>query len=305
MHFSIIYLTNRKDCRWQWFVDSLCRQVGADSWPEVIFVDSVLWGDAGQRKAELDSVVRGRFAYKHVSPKPCVWCGPHRLTQRDYFAAANSRNTGFCHASRDYVFWVDDLTVLMPDWLKEARHAAQHKYVIAGAYKKVWEMVVDDGELKSCRETAAGTDSRWGRGSERGIVKIGGGDLFGCSFGMPVPAMLAINGQDEACDSVGGEDYFAGLSLEKLGIEIFYDRNMLTFESEEGHGQGPIFLRLDKGLGKSSVDLLNKRKNSGPRAMGNFFDLAEMRTKVLSGEPFPIPTEPSKHFWDGQPLSEL
>lgn len=307
MNFSLIYLTARIDPRFQWFVDSLCNQCADGQFPQVIFIDSCLWGENyKERVAALQAIVAGRFSYQHHPPKPCVWQGPHRLTQRDYFAAANARNTGLCYAKEEYIFYVDDLTVLMPGWVDNARHAAKSRYVAAGSYKKAWDMVVEGGLLVSCRETAGGTDSRWHLGSNTGAdVKIDGGKLFGCSFGLPVSTLLDCNGQDEMCDSLGGEDYFLGLSLEKLGVNIFYNRNLSTRESEEGHGQGPIYLRLDKGLGKSSLDLLARRRASGPRAMGNDFNLAELRQKILSGEPFPVPTKPDKHFWDGQPLSEL
>ena len=305
MNFSICYITNRHQPQFQWFVDSLCRQVGSDTFPEIIFIDSVLWEKGGERRTELAAIVAGRFPYRHEAPKPCVWCGPTRLTQRNYFAAANTRNTGACYASRDYIFFVDDLSVLMGDWLKEARHAAQHRYVVGGAYKKAFEMVVEGGELKSARFTAGGTDSRWGIGSVGGIVPIGGGQLYGCSFGIPMHRFLEVNGQDEACDSMGGEDYYLGLSLEKLGVPIFYNINLYSVESEEGHGQGPVFLRLDKGLGQSSLDHLAKKRQHGPRAMGNNFNLAEIRRNVLNGGGFPVPVEPSLHWWDNQPLSEL
>ena len=305
MNFSLSYITSRKNCELKWFADSLCNQCGAD-FPQVIIIDSCLWdADYKERVKELQDIVAGRFVFEAHPPKPCVFAGPHRLTQRNYFAAANTRNTAACYARHDYIAWVDDLSVLMPGYIDNLRHAVEHRYVVAGAYKKAFEMVVEGGELKSARFTPGGTDSRWHLADSCNLVKIGGGQLFGCSFGMPMEIFLELNGQDEMFDSLGGEDYAAGLGLDKMGVPIWYNRHLYTVESEEGHSQGPIYLRLDKGLGKSSLDLLEKRRAHGPRAMGNYFELSELRQKILAGEPFPVPTKPDKHFWDGQPLSEL
>lgn len=307
MSFSLCYLTNRKTPRFDWFCDGIVRQCGSAVDFEVIVVDSVLWDDAAGRRQELADIVKGRFAYKHVPPKPSVFQGPHRLTKSDFFAASNARNTGICHSSKDYIYFIDDLSIMLGDFLSNVRHAAQGKYVVGGAYKKVLELVVENGDAKSWREFPQGLDSRLGRGSKEGIRPINGGALYGCSMGLPMGAMLQINGFDEIYDSQGGEDYSVGIALEKWGHKIWYNLNLMTLEDELAHGQGPIFKRIIKpGNPDSSWVVLNRLNGaSRPRAFGNTFELAELRRDTLAGKPLPIPKEPKTHWFDGQPLSEM
>jgi len=57
----------------------------------------------------------------------------------------------------------------------------------------------------------------------------------------------------------------------------------------------------------SSNRLYNKLMRERERftSVGNHFDLRELRDRVQRGEPFPVPAEPSTHWVDGQPLSEM
>lgn len=332
MNFSLVYLTNREQPQFQWFVDSLCRQCADGNFPQVIFIDSCLWGtDYKERVEALQIIVAGRFSYQHHPPKPCAWQGPHRLTKRDYFAAANARNTGLCYASKDYIIYADDLSVLCPGWIDNARHAAEKGYVVQGAYRKVKNLVVEAGEIKSWEPILneegkdMGVDCRWASGSDTGIAPSHPGHLYGCSFGVPVEAMLEVNGQDEICDGMGYEDTGFGYMLKNIGYgeRMFYNRNMLTLEDGPLHFQGEPLKREDKG--KSPMDASHSlyhgtRHYPAPsgfefggiyhnpayiRSIGTKLDLRQTRQDVLSGKPFPIPTKPDKHFWDGQPLSEL
>jgi len=41
---------------------------------------------------------------------------------------------------------------------------------------------------------------------------------------------VELNGYDELCDPVGGEDYQLGLRIEFAGVPIFYCRAMLAVE---------------------------------------------------------------------------
>ncbi|MEK7500432.1 MAG: glycosyltransferase family A protein, partial [Patescibacteria group bacterium] len=124
---SIIYITSRKKPRFDWFVDSL--QLNLKQFPllpvELIFVD--YWkderdknkydsdeNDFEQIRVWQDMIVQ----YKHVAPLPSFCQGPHKITKTEYFSASTARNTGFGHAKYDYVVFVDDASVLGPQWLK-------------------------------------------------------------------------------------------------------------------------------------------------------------------------------------------
>jgi GT2 family glycosyltransferase len=322
---SVVYVTYRSEPRLDWFADSLAAQLEEDS-PEVIIVDG---HHSSERVASLEQIVRGRFAFRHVPPKPTPWNGPHRLTGRDYFAGSSARNTGIVYATRPYVAFVDDCSVLMPGWWREVRTAARHEYVIAGAYQYHRDMVVEQGLLVRSRHVAAelnATDCRWELGDDRALVRVGGGNLYGCSFGAPRELLLDVGGLDELADAGRGGDCQLGLRLEWAGAPIFYSRRMLTIESTELHGQrsrkttrlartlapDAYMERLrDFGVERRTTD--GSWDNShmlldiayGTRSigsLGNPYDLATMTAARVAAT---IADFPHTYWFDGTPLAQL
>lgn len=298
---TIAYMTCRREPKLEWFLDSLRRECADGLSPSGLKIVIVSFYPITVPDHDFAEVVC-------VPPKPTVWQGEHRLTQRNYFAPANARNTAICYAPDGWIAFVDDLSVLLPGWLAAVREAMQGDRIILGAYKKMKKLVVENGDVKSFQEFDAGIDSRWGAGSDAGPVTASGSWLFGCSFAAPVEALLRVNGLDENCDSCGGEDYCLGIRLGNAGYEFKYDRRMLTYESEELHYFGQPFIRLDKG--KSPKDkshaLLDMAMKS--KFAPNYFGeggLRALREKILHGEPFPICQIPQHDFFDGQPLSEM
>jgi hypothetical protein len=263
---SIAYVTSRATPRWDLFIESFLAQTTPEQRKdiEVMFIDGKLWSAFGgsnetgqiqlthpfyhdpKRRYDLEMVVNKRFRFLHIPPKPCLMQGPFRKTNRDFFCASNTRNTAIIAARGDYLVCVDDLSVLMPGWIAQVMHAAGDGYAVCGAYKKVMKLDLwpdGDGFRVDYEEFAGGRDSRWDRGSDTGIVPWSGGGLFGCSFGARVDDMLAVDGSEEACNGGGGEDTDFGIRLERYGVKFFYNRNMLTLESEEGHHDGAILPR--------------------------------------------------------------
>jgi hypothetical protein len=303
-------MTNRIEPKFEWFVDSFLRECISQNFfdYQLIFIDSRLWYDGEARRNRLSGIVAGRCKYEHVPPKPNIWQGPDRLTTQDYFAASNARNTGALMAKGDYIVFVDDLSVLLPRWLEQVLHAKQHGYCVAGAYKKVKNLNISNGTVLSFDEFAQGVDSRWRIGSDRGIVPIDAGGLFGCSHGVPMFFVCQTNGFDEVCDGLGSEDYDFGIRLGKAGCKIFYNRNMVTYESEELHYQLPVAKRIIKKVGNTDQShILLQRVLQEPRitTIGNYYHFGELRQKILQGEEFPKILEPKHHWPDGQPLSEM
>ncbi len=319
---SLVYLTYRSRPRFDWFIDSLSRQLRDDDDLELIFVDGLL---SSERELELRRAVAGRFEYRHLAAKPSPYRGPHRLTSRDCFAAASARNTGIVYATKPYVVFVDDASVLMPGWLDEVRKAARGGYVVTGAYEKYWEMAVEDGILVAGRGEPQGRDVRWEQGDEERAVQIGGGQLYGCSCGAPRDLLVAVNGFDELCDPIGGEDWHLGLRLDWFGAPIYYDRAMLTIESEELHREGEPALRVDKAADaqfymQRLLDFgVEERSSDGNydsshlvldvlygthevRSIGNYYDLAELNEANLLDT---IARFPRYHWFDQQPLDEM
>lgn len=312
MRISIIYLTSRKQSCVEWFVDSLYQQLSEhiDTEIQLVFVDTRLWYDGEARKQEFADAVNGRFDFVHTPPKDTVWQGPKRLTTQDYFCASSARNTGCMYAKHDYLLFVDDLSVLMPGWLTNALHAAANRYIVCGAYKKVKSLNIENGTVVSYDAFAGGIDSRWSMGSPYGIVPWTGSALYGCSFGCPTEGFLAVNGFDELLDGQAGEDYDFGIRIERAGYKVFYNRNMLTLESEELHGQLPVMKRIIKvkeGSPDASVICLNRAVNETQRirTMQEYYDLRSERERVLAGEQPTFIKAPEHHWYDGQPLCEM
>src|SRR5262245_11918224 len=121
---SICYITARKFPAFNWFVESLLLQSGLGDICEVIVVDRFAEAydahsekDVAVRREELQACVRKcpvAFPFKHVPPKPNVWAGKYRLTPRDWWVTSSYRNTGLCHATGDFIAFLDDRCVLTP-----------------------------------------------------------------------------------------------------------------------------------------------------------------------------------------------
>jgi len=326
---TIAYMTNRKVCHIRWFLDSLKRELdGSDEEVQLVVVDFY----KGLRELDL----RDDLAVTHVKPKPCVWQGEYRLTSRDYFAAANARNTAVCVAKGDYLVCVDDLSVLVPGWLKEVERARAEGWVACGSYGKVKELRVSEGRIRGFKGLdeealskalpgdvgrvilegmekgfSGGVDSRLKKITHWDPLRCDGGWAFGCSFGAPLNAILQVNGWDEDNDSMGGEDYAMGIMLVAQGFKLHYIPRMMTLESEEDHGNEEPFLRIIKELkGKPDAShvMLNWLRTGRRKKSLNYMGsggLRGLRDLVLSTGKFPVIKIPQHDWRDGQPLREM
>ena len=301
---TFAYMTNRREPMIQWWFDSLHRELGGDySSAKLVVIDFYAYEPG--RKDAFSKLTHSEIT--HVTPKPTVWQGKHRLTKIDYFAAANARNTAICLAPDGWIAFVDDLSVLMPGWMDAITRGIAGNYVALGAYKKVKDLVVEDGEVKSFTPNPSGVDSRWSLGSDSKAVYFDGGGLFGCSFALPVEWLLNANGLDENCDSLGSEDSILGVRLQNLGYAFKYDRRMLTLESEEGHG-GEVFKRSDKGVSPNDKSHAILTQARGSLRAPNYFGaegIRGLRQGILNGEPFPVVHVPEHDWYDSQSISEL
>jgi hypothetical protein len=131
---------------------------------------------------------------------------------------------------------------------------------VCGAYKKVLDLkVTADPFNVTWTDYPAGVDSRWNHGSDGGVVPWHGSGMFGCSFGLPLEAALEVDGNDAAHHGQGAEDTDLGIRLERAGWPVFYNRNLLTIESEELH-HGGSKLPMERKLVRR--DLLPKAYDS-------------------------------------------
>ncbi len=311
---SIIYLTNRLDPKFEWFVDSLANQTSENERIdiELIFVDAAIDKLVPEgimpRKDLVSNAVNGRFNFKHIAPKPNIYQGEHRKTKTEMFAPATARNTGAQAAQGSFIAFVDDVSILMPGWWKAVKRAWEKNMVVCGSYKKHFEMNVENGILVSSREHPAGIDSRWRKGNNDFPVPLSGNELYGSSFGIPKDIYNAIGGFDEICDSIGGEDYHFGIRLNYAGYKLFYDRSMYTIESEELHAQPYLMLRDDRVLSPERYMARLKEFDVHSRQAPGNWDSSHMILDLLYGkrhiQPLGVNGE-SYHWFDKKPLNEI
>lgn len=303
---TVCYITGRENPQYDWFADSLSIQLGEDIGKiKLVVVDR--HAETWNRHTRIYAPP-GVERFVHTEPKPTVWQGRHRLTKRDYWAASNTRNTCICHAEDGHIVFVDDLTVLMPGWYEAVKDCMSSDYILIGAYKKVLKLVVEKGVAVSWSNFTPGIDSRLKHVNGSPQIACTGNWLFG-SCCAPVDAFLRINGYDEDCDSVSGEDYIAGMMMERAGYRFIYDTRHMTLESEEGHHADPPILRIDKGVSPNdkSHAILNMVK-SGRTSAPNYFGeggIRALRNAILSGGEFPVSQIPEHDWFDGQPLREM
>jgi hypothetical protein len=306
--FTISYITNRIEPKIEWFFSSLASQGGAGIPVNVVDFHA----DNPERRACIANLasISGITINRHITPMPCVWQGKHRLTKDNYFAAANASNTAIAICPTDWVVFVDDLSVLMPGWLDCVREAVTRSEITCGSYRKVLKLEVVNGIVASCERHSLGEDHRavcigWGK-----LTPCTGQWFFGCSFVAPIEAMLTINGFDTDTDSMGYQDTLAGLMLAANGYKFVYDSRMVTYESEELHGQpGNVFHRWDPGVSPKDkshkmIELIEKGRTKSPNYYGPE-GLRGLRSSMLNGGEFPVFQIPEHEWFTGTPLREL
>ena len=294
---EIAYITSRKNSRFEeWFLPSLARQIGEDR-PRIIKIDR----HAKEPRNGLDVLIH--------PPKPSVWSGPHRLTSQDWFSAASYRSTALCLCATTHIAYVDDLTVLGPDWWQAAQEASKlDDTITCGLYQKVRNLVVANGAPVSYEQPASGIDNRMQIAREEsGPCK--GEWLYGCSLVAPVEALLSVDGWPEMiCDGMGFEDCLMGIVLENAGCKFRFDKRLFTLESEEAHFEEPAMKRSDYGvspLDKSHAALNIARQS---KTFDNGFGpggIRALRECILSGEPFPVKGTPEHEWFTSTPLRDL
>ena len=319
---GIVYATHRPEPRFEWFADSLARQIEGDGrLVEVIVVDGLA---SPEREDGFARAVRGRFPMRVVAAKPSPWNGPYRLTGVEYSATASARNTGIACASAPYVVFQDDRSVLMPGWWAEARAAARAGIVLAATCHVHRRMVVEGGVLVRSLATLDGIDRRFRLGDDDAAVRVTGGYLGDGGFGAPRDLLVELNGFDELCDPIGIEIAQLGRRLELAGDPILYSRRMACIRSSDRFADD-VVRKLDKATDRDDylerlaefgvtnrffdggwsssdmvLDLLFGTRERG--TLGNHYTLAELdeESLVATGESLPL-----HHWFDGQPFAEM
>lgn len=289
MKASVVFTTSRAEPRLDWVLRALEWQSREGDDLELIVVDAL-----GRDPEEIGLVPCSAVTRVVATrPKPSPWQGPQRVTDRDWWAVANARNTAIALASRDYLAFLDDRCWPGPRWLEALRRGeAQRISVLAGAYEK------SEGD-RLVRDHRIGI-------YPNGRIGCGGGWLYGCTLALPLEWLLEVNGLEEGCDGLSGEDYVLGLMLANRGRRIDYTPDLFV-RQERSIASAHHFARRDKGRAPNDKTHAALAR-FGKRTRTEFTpDLRALRAQLASGGTFPDVDPSANHcdWFDGQPIREM
>lgn len=311
MSISIAYMTCRRNPRIAWFLQSLAFQC-SDRNQNIIIVD--FYADEPGRRDEFDKLNIGGFQTTHVTPKPSVYQGKHRITQVNCFDASGARNTAICLCSDPWIAFVDDLSVLGPGWYSAAIQATKRVGYTYGSYQKVKDLVVENGAITGFTDHEHGHDTRRALiPSQDRAIPCPPDWLFGCSLVAPVETVLDSGGWPESlCAGMGYEDSCFGKIIRNRRDKSTFDPTMLTYESEEGHHvPDDVFRRSDPCKCHPCTNPRNDKSHAAlaavrrAKSINNGYSIRALRDIVLAGGEFPVPTWPVHDWFSGESLADI
>jgi hypothetical protein len=228
--FAIAYITGRDDPRLDWLVDGISDGAHPNDEITLIVIDQLAAWDKAREIRQLGfretSAIQRAI---HAAPKPNPWSGPHRITSREWWSKSNSANTAIvlCPPDVDYIVFMDDRSKLGPHWFEAVRKGnRERKSVLAGAYERIETI---DGQAKI-------THDHRRKHFPQGKTGCPGGWCYGCTIALPMAWALEVNGFEEGCDSLTGEDYTFGLMLANRGYRIDYSTDLfITIDRTAGN----------------------------------------------------------------------
>lgn len=296
---TIAFITSRAEPKFEWFVDSLSRQVRSEKL-ELIVVSSYL--QHTENPLYFSACMQDFPATTITVPKPSIWQGQHRITKQDWWAKSNALNTAICLCRTEWIAFVDDRCVLGNKWIEAVKRAMDGNYAVCGAYEKRINMSVNNGKIVHTG-TVIGKDPRLGRKSYHLTASY---DWFGCTNALPLEWALKVNGYPEDyCDGMRYEDTTFGRLLANNKFPIHYDQEMMVIEDRTPGLIGPDIRGED--WGKSPMDASHKLVElfDAAKDSKNSFNLRAMRDSVQAGNPFPLPTAAHTHWFTGKPIMEF
>lgn len=297
---TIVYTTSRKQPHLSWFYSSLLRKINPGEHIAVSVID--YYADADSWMAVDDGVnflpYEDQITVQRWRCKPTIWQGKYQLPKEPYWAKSAYLNTGICRCKTDWLCFVDDRSYLDSHFLQSIREAMDAEYAVCGSYEKRAGMKIEDGEIVESG-TLLGVDTR-----TPGCYLFD--SWYGGSGALPLEWCLAVNGFNESlCDGLGSEDSVFGVTLRNSGYPIRYDSKMRLIEDRTPGELDGALKRSDHGISPNDashkiVEMMRDKTTSQ-----NNFDIRNMRDRVLSGEPFPPPTDSPIHWFTGTPITDF
>lgn len=300
MKFTLCMMTARQEPRLDWVLHDLSMQRQPGDAIDVIVVDFF-----GRPLRELapSALCHDNDRFRVREPKPTIWQGGYRVTKDHWWATASSRNTAIVLANTDYLVCIDDRCHLGPQWLESVRkYEAERSAVLIGSYNKH-----EDGSLVSEDHRRLARPNGWKNCSP--------GWLYGCSFGLPLDWALEINGFEEGCDSLTGEDYIFGLMLANADHLCDFVPEMFV---QQDRSQGNVSCKglyrcMDKGVSPKDKSHAALERFSKRTRTEFTPDLRAMRTARLAAEakgepwsfPAPDPNGIYLDWYDGQDIRTM
>jgi hypothetical protein len=155
------------------------------------------------------------------------------------------------------------------------------------------------------------------------VRDVGGGWLYGCTWAAPLEWLLQVNGFEEGCDSLTGEDYILGLMLAKSGRRIDMSMDMMVaLDRTRGNagvrnGAGAFVSTAGKG-GYAATDKGVSPKDKSHAAIDRFGsrtrteftpDLRELRRRWheegLGAATWPMPDPNLRDWYDQEPITSM
>jgi len=245
MSISVIYATCRKNPKFEWFFDSLKVQCDYYNFDiskeiEIIIVDYNYQFEENKEKIEeyYSNVIDNNCEYKVVEPKPTPWQGKYKVNSKLFSSAANARNTGFIYSKNNYLWFVDDESVLEKDFIYYFLNGPyKQRLNVAFAYIKLSGIKVNNGNIDHIGEST-GIDCRLKIYDNNKLHEIDGGNVFGY-FACKRDAFIKVNGYDEITSGIGAEDYDLGMRLQHSGEKLYYYPKCLFYEYDH-NGAPPL-----------------------------------------------------------------
>jgi len=289
---TIVFTTGRREPRLDWLIDAVDAQSIPGDDLQLVVIDA-----AGRRPSEIG--FRSASAISDLTcspPKPTIWQGPQRVTDRDWWAASSARNTGIVLASRDYVMFVDDRMKLGDQCLARVRAGASVRdSVLCGSYDYLDDpRVVVDHRRVRC---------------PGGRRDCGGGWLYSGLFSLPLAWLLEVNGFEEGCDGVGMEDVILGHMLSRRGRRLDFDALMRGVKERLQLGDHHHRMwTCDKNQGRADSKTRAALVRFGCRRRTELTpDLRAIRSSLARGGSLPDVDASVEHrdWYDGQLIREM